>query len=413
MLMTGEPLPIYGERSQRVGMLTLALSERGHDVTWWSTTFDHQSKSYLFNSDTEIVMGRNLRVQLLHTRIRYTRNISLARMANHYLIGRSFLRAAERCEAPDVIISSFPTIDLSYCAVEFAKRRGIPVVIDIRDMWPDIFLRVCGSFTRPVVKKLIRPLEKKTGYTFESATSLVAVSRQYLNWAVGYASRNVTSQDRVIPLGYESLTSSAIDEKKKSRYLSSTGISNCKIRIWFAGTFGRTYDLQTVIEGARILDRQRNDVQIVLSGDGENRKHLEQLAAGISNVIFTGWVDAERLRYLRDGADVGLMAYAAGAPQGMPNKVYEYLSCGIPMLSCLKGESEDFIRRHRVGLMYQAGSPTGFAQMLSQLVDDRESRDEMGLRARRLFEAEYSSEIVYGRYADYIEGFERWKFHAR
>ena len=76
-------------------------------------------------------------------------------------------------------------------------------------------------------------------------------------------------------------------------------------------------------------------------------KKWSKLAIGLQNVVFTGWVNKHELKYLSDIADIGLMAYSKGAPQGLPNKIFEYMSSGIPILSSLQGETEDFLKLNK------------------------------------------------------------------
>nr|MZG82429.1 glycosyltransferase WbuB [Photobacterium lucens] len=60
LVMSGEPLSLHGERPHRVGILSEMLVEKGHHVTWWTTTFDHQKKDFLFKETTEINVSDNL-----------------------------------------------------------------------------------------------------------------------------------------------------------------------------------------------------------------------------------------------------------------------------------------------------------------------------------------------------------------
>ena len=77
-----------------------------------------------------------LEIQFLHGRM-YTKNVSVARLLNHLEIARQFRRLSTREGTPDVILSSYPTIELCDEAVQYGTRHNVPVLLDIRDLWPD------------------------------------------------------------------------------------------------------------------------------------------------------------------------------------------------------------------------------------------------------------------------------------
>ncbi|MCP2830399.1 glycosyltransferase WbuB, partial [Salmonella enterica subsp. enterica serovar Typhimurium] len=77
----GEPLPIEqsNERLLRAGILSNMLAARGHQVTWWTSTFLHMKKRHLFDTDQVVELRPGLRLRLLHG-TGYTRNVSLQRL---------------------------------------------------------------------------------------------------------------------------------------------------------------------------------------------------------------------------------------------------------------------------------------------------------------------------------------------
>jgi glycosyltransferase involved in cell wall biosynthesis len=185
--------------------------------------------------------------------------------------------------------------------------------------------------------------------------------------------------------------------------LRAQGVDQGSIVCLFAGTLGRTYDLAPVITAARQL--AANPVQrfhFLICGDGERAAHWRSLANGLPNVCFTGWLDQDRMRAALAAADLGLAAYAEGAPQGLPNKVIEYLAAGLPVISSLAGETAQLLAREHCGVTYQAANSSSFQDALLAMVSPEERRP-LGENARRTFEAEFSAETVYSAMADHLE----------
>ena len=90
LIQIAEPLPISNDvRKMRTSMLADELIRRRHEVTWWTSAFDHFEKSWLFNKEKELEYEDNFRIQLLKG-IGYRKNVSIRRIIDHRLIARKF-----------------------------------------------------------------------------------------------------------------------------------------------------------------------------------------------------------------------------------------------------------------------------------------------------------------------------------
>lgn len=407
IVTVGEPLPEKGakDRLHRSGILAQYLVEQGHEVVWWGSAFDHFTKRHHYSTDTQIQVSDRFKMVLFHGD-GYRRNVSFARMKDHRQVATKFAAAIEKeAHKPDVILTSFPTIELSAVSVRYGKRHGIPVVLDIRDLWPDIFLDAAPKAMGGLVRLALRSLFRQTEEAFEGCTGMIGISPGYIGWGLRYAGRDRKPSDALFPLGYKKPNVAApLLEQAKSQ-LVGKGVDPARPIAWFVGTFGRTYDLAPVVETARRFAGQgRSDVQFVLSGSGEKEPAIREQAEGLSNVVLTGWVDAPQIAYLMRVARVGLAAYAAGAPQGLPNKFFEYLSAGLPILSSLEGEAAELLATHGCGVSYRAGDATDLASKLTKLLDDPHALREMASRGKALFDQAYSADVVYPQFVRYLEG---------
>ena len=93
-------------------------------------------------------------------------------------------------------------------------------------------------------------------------------------------------------------------------------------------------------------------------------------------------------------AKIGLMAYAKGAPQGYPNKLFEYMAAGIPIVSCLRAETERLLCDEDCGLTYQAQDSRGLAAAIASLARDESRRMRMAANCSRLFETRFRAEAI-------------------
>lgn len=403
--MTGEALPTDGKniRLRRAATLANLGASRAHDVTWWTSTFHHQKKQQRANTDISIMTEDGVRIEMLYAPA-YQRNVSVGRLINHRILGKRLASRLHAENPPDVILCAWPTIETSVVCTDYARAKGVPVIIDVRDLWPDIFVDLAPFAVRNLMKLALYPLRKSAKYVFRNCTGIVGISPGYLTWALGYANRPRKALDAIFPLGYEKPKPADGDVALARRELADVGVDAAKKICWFVGVFGTTYDLATVIRAAALMqERGRDDIQFVLSGYGEKDSELRTMASGLSNVVFTGWVDGAKISVLGELSAVGLAAYEQSAPQGLPNKLYEYMAFGLPIVCSLEGEAEDFVVGNHCGLKYEGGSPESLVSALLSLVDNRQLCLEFRNNGRRLYEADLSSEKVYAAMMDYLE----------
>ena len=376
LITVGEPLPgLSGDaRPWRTGLLTAELMRRGHDVTWWTSRFDHFTKTFWPSSTQDF--GERARLRLL-SGCGYQNHVSLSRLIDHAQLAQEFCRTASREPIPDAILCSFPTIELSLGAVGFAAARGLPVALDVRDLWPDIFVDVLPRPLRGLGRVASAPYTLATKRAFRGATAVVGVSEAYLDWGLAKAGRGRHMQDRVFHLGYERPRDRRSDPNSRE-VLTQFGARADKITCTFSGSFGRTYDLAPIFAVAEELDAR--GFQFVVCGDGERSAEWRRLASGGTNVHFTGWLAREPLEQVLAASDVGLAAYEDGAPQSIPNKVIEYLAAGLPVVSSLRGETEKLLRHERCGLSYDSRDSKTLLRALLAL-RTLEERRRLGSRA--------------------------------
>lgn len=404
LITVGEPLPVHGadDRPWRTGILASLLARRGHEVLWWTSNVDHFRKRYYSENEARFEGPCGEQIQLLAGRL-YHRNVSMDRLVNHAQNAARFRALAPQLPRPDIILCSFPTIELSDAATQFARARKIPAILDVRDLWPDIFLDVLPRWTRPLGRLLLRPYFVKARRALASCEALFAVSEDYLTWSLEKAGRARSPDDAVFALGYPEVHSTQQDDAALDERLRSLGVGSGARLLTFVGTFGRTYDLKTVLEAARALQqRDSADHAFVFCGAGERESEWRRLAEGVRSVAFTGWLSSGELACLLARSAIGLAAYAQGAPQGIPNKLIEYLSAGLPVLCSLEGEARRLIEESGCGVHYAAGDSASLLRALARVANE-ETRAAMAHAAKNLFAARFLGAAVYGRAADHLE----------
>lgn len=407
-IKTGENLPIDGEnvRLLRTGILSELLSEKGYNVTWWTATFDHFQKKNRFDQNEEIEVKPNYKINLLHSK-GYQKNVSIDRIKDHKDAANNFLEISANLPKPDIIIASMPTLDLCVEGIKYAQKYKIPILIDIRDLWPDIFIdELLPKFLHKIARLILFPLFNQIKFILKNATGIISITQPMLNWGLQYANRTQMQYDAVFPLAYLPPKITTQHFQKAINDLDLIGISrngNFQLRICLVGSFtGYKFDLDTVIDVAKKLFKDKKNVQFILAGSGEKLAYYQEKSAGLNNIIFPGWINSHQIAALYSMSDIGLAPYKNSLTYSLsiPTKAIEYMSSKLALLSCLKGHLEDFITKQNCGYIYD-GVESLYHSILAILENPSELEKKKN-SAFQEFQKKFSGEIVYNQYIEHI-----------
>jgi glycosyltransferase involved in cell wall biosynthesis len=416
LLKDGETLPVVpGARKLRTWMLADALLERGHEVVWWSSTFSHLQKQLLYTSDQTIIIRTGFELRLLHAG-RYQKNVSFQRYRHHRRLAARFASEARACVLPDVIITAYPQIDLSYEAVRFAREHAIPIWVDVRDYWPDTFASHLAARLPRWSRWLVPPWlvglglwrdQLRCRHVMRHADGLVSMADSVLRWGLHKAKRERSLRDGVFYLSYTEPETREPDSEALPESVRRLLTSHPNRRIClFAGAFGGSYDLRTVLEAARMAQTgQRPALAFLLVGAGPSFEQVRVDSQGLDNVLVMGWQNSAELTAILTHAHIGLIpcTRACVDRDALPNKVFEYMAHGLPIVSSLKGELYQWMQEHEIGLHYAAGDASALLSQIAQLLDEPELLAHMRHAAHHLYRESFSQAKIYQAYAQHLE----------
>jgi len=330
--------------------------------------------------------------------------VSIGRLANHRAIGARFRASAPREPKPDIIVASWPTIELGREAVAYGRAAGVPVVLDVRDLWPDIFVELAPAWARSLASHALSPMTRAAKEAFGGASAITGVTPAFVDWGLRHAGRPVSPVDRAFPLGYSDRPPDRVAIAEANTAWSRLGVGRDRgeLVVAFVGTMGlQKLDMDSVLAAARNL--QGRGVRFVLCGDGDGLDRFKALAAGLENVIFPGWVGHAEIWTLLRIASVGLAPYRSSLNYtgNLPNKPIEYLSAGLPILSSLNGTLSALLQAHECGITYRGADD--LALVLAGLIDAPDRLGAMSAAASALYRKEYVAEVVYDEMAAYLE----------
>lgn len=397
LLQIGESLPVLpGIRKLRTALLSEKLIEKGHEVTWWASAYDHFQKKWVYPKDTNLQLENGLNIRTIKG-TGYKKNVSVMRWIDHRLIARKFKRKAQASLPPDLIVASMPSYDLAYEAVKYGQKLGIPVVIDIRDQWPDIFLEALphslNKFGRLLLRNEFALLEK----TLKGSDAILSMMNVLLDWGLDYAERSRTWKDKVFYLGYK---------KKKNGNPPQSKITELKKKlsgsfvVTFIGTFGSYHDPSILIDAAQML--KNDNIAFVLAGDGEKFKNIKNSAKQLPNVHLTGWLNQAEIDSLLTYSQLGVCTCTKAA-NFFPNKSFLYLSNGLPVISAFQGDLKNYLENEKIGFYYPPNDVVALVKCIKLLSEDKTLYEGFSQRAANVFNQHFESDLIYQNYAGHLE----------
>lgn len=277
--------------------------------------------------------------------------------------------------------------------------RRKPFVFEIRDLWPEL-PKAMGVITNPLVLGALSFLEWAS---YRSAHRCIGLSPGIVK---GITARGVPEERiALIPNGCDL----SIFAKDQSPWRPS-GVGAGDLMAVFAGTHGIANGLDAVLDAAAELKRRdRTDISLVLVGQGKLKPQLVERAARerLDNVIFHEPVSKSRLADLMAGTDLGLQVLAnvpAFYYGTSPNKFFDYIAAGLPVLNNYPGWLAEMIEAHDAGFSVEPENPAAFADALEAAADNRQRLREMGKNASQLAEQEFDRAKLSDRFVDWLEG---------
>jgi len=281
----------------------------------------------------------------------------------------------------------------------FAKLlRRKPFVFEVRDLWPEL-PREMGVITNPVILKMMSILEWST---YHAADACIGLSPGIV---AGIKKRGIDeSLITMIPNGCD-LDLFARQDIEARR---TDGVLESDLLAVFTGTHGIANGVNAALDAAQVLkDRGRDDIKLCFIGQGKLKAELLERAKRdkLSNCLFLDLMPKRELAHYLKGADVG-MQLLANVPAfyygTSPNKFFDYIASGLPVLNNYPGWLAELIEEFDCGKIVPPENPVAFANALEFFADNRESLSEMGCAAKKIAEEKFARDKLSEQFVDFI-----------
>jgi glycosyltransferase involved in cell wall biosynthesis len=399
----------------RTMLLAATLLKRGHAVTLWTSAYDHIRKQWRdewSNGDAESWnMPSGLSVRFMKG-CGYRSNIGPNRLVDHILAARDFRRRAAELPSPDIAIASLPDHVTAAAMVDYGQVAGFPVIVDVRDKWPDIFVDYAPAPLKPFVRIGLARESARARNALANAEALVAMMQSMLDWGLAKAKRAVTEDDRIFYLATMEANSphqSPISDLTPELQQLLSDVRGQMV-FSFIGTFNKTQHPSLILDALELLAGQKDfdpsSIAVMIGGDGVDADAVRDRIGLLPFAHYLGWMHPPEMRALLARTDVGLLPMNF-ASEAFNNKAFAYLASGLPILNCADGDLARLISTADIGINLPAGDPHAMAEAIMELASSPTRVEELKARARAVFDSEFDQRKIYDDYADHIEGIAR------
>ena len=300
----------------------------------------------------------------------------------------------------DVVLATSTPLTIAWPGVRTAKRLGVPLVFEVRDLWPELPVAV-GALRNLFAIRAARSLER---FAYRHSARIIALSPGMADGVAraGY-SRELIS---VVPNSCDNdflLASPSIGKK----FLNANPFLKCGPVITYAGTLGAINGVGYLVDIAKALLELGSTARILIVGDGKERHIIEKRARSEGVYGKNFWmmppVSKETMPSILSATTVACSLFIDVREMwnNSANKFFDALASATPVLINYRGWQAELIENESIGLVVPASDARVAAQRLSDFLQHADL-DQMGRNARRLAETEFSRDILADRALDVL-----------
>ncbi|MDD4891575.1 MAG: glycosyltransferase family 4 protein [Phycisphaerae bacterium] len=301
---------------------------------------------------------------------------------------------------PDLVFATSTPLTVSTPGRLAAKKLKVPFIFEVRDVWPQLLIDM-GVLTNPLAKWMMRRMELRAYRSAKHIVILAPGMRDHIV-ASGISADKLTFIPNSCDLD---LFRPGLPRPEEMAYPQPG-----EFTLVFTGAHGRANGLEAVLDAAGELKRRGvTGVRFLFIGGGGMKPRLVQRATdeGLGgSVTFQDPIKKPLLARVLAHVNVGMqiLANVPGFYNGTsPNKFFDYISSGLPVLNNYPGWLAELIKSHNCGLAVPPNDPKAFADAVLWMRDHPADLEQMGRNARALAEREFNRADMARRFVELLE----------
>jgi glycosyltransferase involved in cell wall biosynthesis len=362
------------------------LSNMGYKVKIFAASKIHNSKINVFDSPYGVFSQQKEKSShalknikeinfdgVIYTFLKTSnyKNNGLSRIKNMLEFPYRVLTCCKKFEKPDVIYTSSPSPFAALTAVRMAKKLKIPVILEVRDLWPESIVAYKGISPKNPIIRFLYSLEK---YLYKHADRIIFTMEGGKEYVKSKKLENIVDLSKI----YNINNGVDLDEYQKSlenRLEDHDLEDKCTFKIIYAGSIREVNHLHDLLDAAQIIQNNEQirfkKIKFLIYGDGTERKALEDRCHSekIQNIIFKGHIQRKFIPYVLSKADLNIITVRQTDIMRFGcslNKLFDYMASGKPIVSNLQ-VNYDLLQRYNCGITTKTKSAKDLAAAIEQV----------------------------------------------
>ena len=279
-----------------------------------------------------------------------------------------------RIKDVNVVYGTTPPIFQAVTAWALARLKRVPFLLEVRDLWPAFAIEV-GVLRNPILIRASRWLER---FLYRHADRIVVNSPGFIEQIRERGGRQIDTVPNGADVKMFTVDNGGDDFRKEH------GLQG-KFVVLYAGAHGLSNDLGIVLSAANAL-RGESNIAIVLLGDGKDKPSLQAKAAELklANVHFVPPLAKTQMAQALAAADACLAILKPIKLYGTvyPNKVFDYMAAGKPVLLGIDGAIREVVEQAGGGVFVPPGDPAALADAIQAMAADLKRANRLGAAGR-------------------------------
>jgi glycosyltransferase involved in cell wall biosynthesis len=280
----------------------------------------------------------------------------------------------------DTVIVSSPPITMTIPALAASWRHAAALVVDVRDVFPEMGVRLGVWNSRSLV---VRALDLFVKLLYARAAIVVAVTPSARE---SILARGVPPQRVVLaPNGFDF----SQEIKPRGRRQRRT------FEVAYAGNMGLATGLDIVLDAAKLL-LDRRDIRFVLAGGGLYASRLLSRIENerLTNVRFLGVLSRPESLELLAEADAAIVPLHAGLIDAIPSKMFDALAVGCPMILSARGEAVRLLQASGCGIHVEPNDALALAGGIVTCLAERDALERGALAGQAFVRENFDREHI-------------------
>ena len=370
------------------------LLRRGHEVVMITSTNKYQTVSGRFNIEG---------IDVIYVKNEYSNYFSPLQKVKSFLnFMRLSIKMASKEKNVDIVYATSTPLTVGGIALWLYYIKGWRYIFEVRDLWPEFPIQI-GAIRNPILIKILRCFEK---WIYKKSEYVVALSPGMREGVLSAG----TPPDKVCVIPNMSKPDKFYLHEPSQEIAKCFNLDLEKFNIVHFGSMGKANGLGYLIETARLLNEQGiHDVNFIFLGDGATLPMLKDLVNKyhLDNVKFLGNHKMDVVSEVVNCCDASITSFL-DLPilyTNSPNKLFDSLSAGKPIIVNSSGWTKDLVEKEDCGCYVDPKDPQFFVDKILEIKDNKDLLDRWGKNARLLSISTFDKSLLSCKMADVVEQF--------